>query len=724
MKRYELATRGRRVAILAFLAVAALAVPGLALPGSDFESADGNLVVDRTRDWESLKGQVAIGQDMPTGTTDDSLGDGAKEDSSNPTVHRGSVPNNKSDLDRFYVASEGTFPGKDFLYLGWTRNNTLGTANMSIELNRLPQPAPPATGPWALNRSEGDALILYDFARSGRADRVELRLSRWVTSGDPLQVCEARDTVPCWGKVTVLGSDVAEGAINLAPTTDPLNGGKALPEGTFGEAAINLTDTGLTDLCEGFSSAMIRSRSSASFNAALKDFIAPIKVSIFRSPDPTGAHADGSATGAKVDSVTALGASNPKILPDPPGAPIATSQTGPGSATDGASQENVRVPEDGSRLTADVVRATSTSAVAATGAGQTSTAEAVNVNVMNGVVRAEFVRGVAITKADARSSGFSSAGSTIKGLIVNGQRQNDVAPNTRIGLPAELYGEGSFVALFELGPDPVRDTGTTSRPPVGGGGAYAADLEVTMIRVHVTDDNGLLPGGNPAEVIVSGTAAHSDFPGIRCTDQEVAGHAFVASETTQPPLVPTRVGYVAISPSGGEQRQHLDSVTLGGGSVLTAGAADSLSSGTLTDTSSEANSFAEVQDVCALKDPVGECTVSATLLKAASQSQADGSSRSSDAADTTVVAGVQGEPVLAQEPNTTRELDGLGFVTFNEQICDAGASLEEGCAQGSRTGLTVRGIHIVVTIPDNPLGLEAGSEVIVTEAHSGASFVQ
>jgi hypothetical protein len=30
----------------------------------------------------------------------------------------------------------------------------------------------------------------------------------------------------------------------------------------------------------------------------------------------------------------------------------------------------------------------------------------------------------------------------------------------------------------------------------------------------------------------------------------------------------------------------------------------------------------------------------------------------------------------------------------------------------------------VITVPDNPLGLKAGSEVIVTEAHSAASFVQ
>src|SRR5687768_3469159 len=115
------------LALLVFLLIVsttALAV----LPGTDFEGDDGNLVIDGTADWDSFQGRVAIGQDKPTGATDDSLGQGSKDDDPSPTTGTGSVPNNKSDLDRFYVASEnrGQFPGKDFLYLGWTRNNTLG----------------------------------------------------------------------------------------------------------------------------------------------------------------------------------------------------------------------------------------------------------------------------------------------------------------------------------------------------------------------------------------------------------------------------------------------------------------------------------------------------------------------------------------------------------------------------------------------------------------------
>jgi hypothetical protein len=531
----------------------------------------------------------------------------------------------------------------------------------------------------------------------------------------------------------VLGSDVADGSVNFAPTTDPLNGDKELPELTFGEAAINLTDSGLLkDLCAGFGAATLRSRASAAFNAELKDFIAPIKISITRPGDPTTAHARGESTGAMVDNKTVLGENNPKFLPEDPGTPIRTEQNGPGTAGPvSAQQDNPRVPEDGSVFRADVVRATSTSSVAASGATETNTAEALNVNIMNGLVTAEHVVGVAQTVANKESSSFSTTGSKIEGVVVNGEARNNVSPNTRIGLPAAVYGEGSFVGLFELGPGTNPDTGTTSQPAtLGQPGTYAADLVVTMIRVHITDDNGALPGGNPAEIIVSKAVAHSDFQGIRCADSEVSGHALIASALTTPPVAPARVGYVAIPRSGGAQSQHLDSTSLGGdtGTLLTTGAADSSSTGAATDSSSEADSFAEVNDVCALPTPTGDCTVSAQVLRAASHSIADADGRSSDDADTTVVATVQGKPVVAQQPNTREELEDpsgnvFGFVTFNEQTCDLGASLENDCATDKGTGLTVRGIHIVLTVGDNPLGLKAGTEVIVSEAHSDATFV-
>lgn len=730
--RFRLGCRATLASVAAVTAAMSIAGPAVGLSGSGFQGADGDLVsTATTKDWDDFIGRVAIGQDTRSGQGDDSLGAGSKDDSPTPTVTSGAIPSNKSDLERFYVASENV-SGKDYLYLGWTRNNTLGTANMSIELNKLRQPDPPASGPWALRRSAGDLLFLFDFDQGGKSSAVKLSVSKWVTSGSPKTVCQANNALPCWGKKAALSTTVAEGEVNRAAITDPLDGGKELAALTFGEAAINLTDAKLVvNSCVGFGSATLRSRASSAFNAELKDFIAPIDVAVQRSPDPNGANARGSALGATVK----LGSADAVSLPTPPGTDpsVSTTQTNAGGPqTADASQADVNV--DG--LSASVIRTTSTSSVSAQdGANQTSTAEAVGVNIMDGLVKANLVRAVATTTADDRSSGFSSAGSVIEGLEIDGVKQN-VAPGTRIGLSPLQYGDGSYVAIQELGPGtdpsvPGAGVGTTDWPAVGQAGKFKADLTVTMIRVHVTDDNGkLLLGGNVVDITVSKAVAHSEFNGIRCTNNDVSGHAFIARAATTPQLADPLVGYVGIPRSGGEQTQTLNSARLGsGGLLLTADTLMSHSVGVLTDKTSYAESSAVAQYACLLKDALGACTIEASVLKAASRSAADASSRSSDPADTAVVAAVRGVPVplppgaTSLPPNTRVEIPGIGFVTFNEQFCDGGASLLAGCASGSHTGLTVRAIHLVVNVPDNALGLKAGAEFIVNEAHSDAGFV-
>jgi prealbumin domain-containing protein len=82
--------------------------------------------------------------------------------------------------------------------------------------------------------------------------------------------------------------------------TDPI-AGVSLPAGTFGEAAVNLTQAGVfpPGTCTAFGSTFLKSRSSASFPAEVKDFVAPQPVNISNcgtiiikkvtvpSPDPT-----------------------------------------------------------------------------------------------------------------------------------------------------------------------------------------------------------------------------------------------------------------------------------------------------------------------------------------------------------------------------------------------------------------------------------------------------
>src|SRR5262245_45918036 len=246
------------------------------LPGSTFE-IDGNLIVDGgagAEDWANAP-QLQTATDLPTGQTDNSLGKGTKEDTAVPTVVTGSIPNNKSDLTHFYVASESGTNNHIYMHLAWERVNTLGTANIDFEFNQSPTISSNGVTPV---RTAGDMLIGFDFASGGNV--VNLSLRTW--------------TGLAWGTAEDLsGSGFAIGAVNdpaFGQTTvvDPISG-TTQAQDTFGEAAIDLTAAGVfpPDSCEHFGSAFVKSRSSASFTAEMKDFIAPATVHISNCPDIT-----------------------------------------------------------------------------------------------------------------------------------------------------------------------------------------------------------------------------------------------------------------------------------------------------------------------------------------------------------------------------------------------------------------------------------------------------
>ena len=186
----------------------------------------------------------------------------------------GSIPNNKSDLLRLYVASE-RFGTKDFLYLAWSRvQEPSGTTNMDFELN---QGSVLSSNGYTPVRTAGDLLVRYDLAQGGTVP--VLGFHRWVTTG-PASQCEASNSVPCWDTRKALTTDV-DAAINAASVSEPIAGGN-LSARTFGEARINLQDSGIFEpgVCRIFGSAYLKSRSSDAFTSELKDFIAPIPVQI------------------------------------------------------------------------------------------------------------------------------------------------------------------------------------------------------------------------------------------------------------------------------------------------------------------------------------------------------------------------------------------------------------------------------------------------------------
>src|SRR5713101_9177563 len=222
------------------------------LSGSTFAGGDGNLLTSPTTfgttDWQNAPAPLAAGIDVASGSSDNSFGQGTKADNPNVTVVTGSIPPNKSDLIRFYEASEFA-SGSNFLYLAWERTNVLGNANMDFEISQNATAGfnGSTTGPVTLNRTAGDLLVTYDFANGG--GRPILGLLTWLTAaaGNTASQCFSSSTLPCWGKQQTLNGSDSIGAVNnLNSVTDPLfatsrNYINPVPALQFGETAIDLT---------------------------------------------------------------------------------------------------------------------------------------------------------------------------------------------------------------------------------------------------------------------------------------------------------------------------------------------------------------------------------------------------------------------------------------------------------------------------------------------------
>jgi hypothetical protein len=651
------------------------------------DSGPGDLILD----WDSPPPGITTFTDG-SGQSDDSFGQGSKEVEPGAwSCVDGGVPG-KDDVVNGDVAFR-TLQGKQYLFVDFQRASASGDAHIDYEFNQSSEPNPVC--PALPKRTAGDIVVTFDTEQGGKI--INVRAFRW--QGDA--VSGTFDELALGSRGTVW-----DGAVNIPNTIT------GVEEGAYGEAALNLTDTIGEIGCVLFSSVYMKSRASTSITSEIKDRTAALPVN-FAVDRPDLANAQGSAFGARVTD-TVLGLNQTLV-------PVSSSQSGVGSNAANDQLLDVDVPTDGSILGADVLRTSARSTVtgAPAEAVHISTAETANVNILNGVVTASAVRGVATARADGRSSSFSSLGSAFKDLAVQGVAVNDVTPNTRIDLPADVFGAGSYVLLYER-------IGSTSGPAPGqtSEGTYAADLTVNMIHVFITDKLPLVAGNQSLEVIVSQAKAHADFPQTTvcpgAPNQAVSGHAFIASETTDAAQLPLMVGFVSIPATGGHDHQDLDETGL---TSATAGAAVSDSNGTLGPTESAASSYAQAANTCVLQGATG-CTIAAELVRAQSNSAANGSGASSNDTGTTLVAAsVLGTPLsAAPPPNTVIDLPGIGFVILNEQFCDNNASLASGCAAGAgHAGLTVRAIHVVVTVPDNPLGVKTG-EVIVAEAHSDAMY--
>jgi hypothetical protein len=264
------------------------------LTGSAFEiDTNANLVVNTSGciDWlnsagTDLRTGVLAKADKPTGSGDDSFGQGTSENDANPTIVSGSIPPNKSDLKVFGLYQESgevtaANPSGKYLALFWSRiQNPSGTTNMDFELNQNfcdPSATPtncainskdPSVTPETPVRKSGDKLITYDLSKGGTVPTISIRT--W------------NGTV--WGPATVISGGAVPSALGSVNTTliTAANSDSVGPLDpfTFGEASITFAALFGNSTCGKFGSAYLKSRSSDSFTAEIKDFIAPEHVSI------------------------------------------------------------------------------------------------------------------------------------------------------------------------------------------------------------------------------------------------------------------------------------------------------------------------------------------------------------------------------------------------------------------------------------------------------------
>ena len=165
-------------------------------------------------------------------------------------------------------------------------------------------------------------------------------------------------------------------------------------------------------------------------------------------------------------------------------------QTFAGSMT--SSSGPATLPPGGGMNNADASAATLTNTLGARGltaitTGQidetlvsaTTSAEAANVTILNGLITAKAVLALATSYATGAAATSESNGSTLLGLVVNGVSYGDVTPppNTRLDLPGVGY-----VVLNEQIPT--------------GDGIHSAGLTVNMIHVYLTDTLNGTTNGN------------------------------------------------------------------------------------------------------------------------------------------------------------------------------------------------------------------------------------
>ena len=174
-----------------------------------------------------------------------------------------------------------------FVYLGIERLGNDGTVYYDFEFNQHPDVSSSdgSIVDGVPSRTAGDLLFVASQQGSGQTAGLAPggSLFVWTLSGTCVTPDGSTASAPCWNEVSLpagtFAAAVNQNTITPGPWRDDVaaaQGGTIAP-GEFYEAAIDLTGAGINLTCPGSLGTLnVRSRSSISNTAQLKDFVAPI----------------------------------------------------------------------------------------------------------------------------------------------------------------------------------------------------------------------------------------------------------------------------------------------------------------------------------------------------------------------------------------------------------------------------------------------------------------
>lgn len=238
-------------------------------------------IPDATRDWENV-GESASDppvriDDLSDSQADDAFGGGAKEENPDTWTYELHKSPGKADLTRAYLAADisGTTvaDSQASLWLAFERLAVegVGDAHVDFELNQKTTTVTNSFGTEVPERSDGDLLVVYDYAGGSNPVTLELRVWDGVED-DPSTPKNEEALFGTWELLpTASGGDINEQPVDR-PQAAPFDGG-TVDDRRFGEAGLDILKAlqGAAS-CPGFAGFYAKSRASGeSFNAQLKD---------------------------------------------------------------------------------------------------------------------------------------------------------------------------------------------------------------------------------------------------------------------------------------------------------------------------------------------------------------------------------------------------------------------------------------------------------------------